>query len=182
MKIEFELTKEDYINFNLYHFCSSAAQKRSITIQRYILPLVVVAAPFITTGFSSLPSRDSLLFVTIFYAIWVAFYLKYYKWRLARWINKNLDKGKNKGILGEHSILFSDTEIVEVNDYNEMKTQWDGVEGVVETKDYIYIYNSAVTAYIIPIRAFVSMEAKEEFRKYLTSVINNYNIENKIEL
>ena len=173
MKIEFELTKQDYIKFNLYHIGHSDTIKRSIAKQRYIVPVIYCAIPFLLVRFTVIPLLFWLLPFAVAAVIWVAFYPQYFKWRAARSISKMINEGKNVGMLGKRCISLTDVGIVDIGDLDESKTNWDLIESIGETEEYIYIYNSAVSAYIIPTRAFSSIAEKEAFIRKLHSSVDS---------
>ena len=47
MEIEYNLTEEDYLHFNLFHIKNSKTGKNSLTIQRLIGPVIFIMAAFI---------------------------------------------------------------------------------------------------------------------------------------
>lgn len=55
MEITFELTEEDYINYNISHAGRSPSMKKSIFIQRIMGPAIFVFMPFIVMRFTDIP-------------------------------------------------------------------------------------------------------------------------------
>ncbi|MBU5592166.1 YcxB family protein [Clostridium sp. MSJ-4] len=163
MKIDYELTKEDYINFNIYHMDHSETMRRSLFIQRYIISLIFLIVPFVVTGSSDIPLWYWLSIFIIIFVLWVAFYPRYIKWMIKRRLTKMLQEGKNAGLLGKGSISLTEEGIVKTSDSDDAKTSWSTVEKIIETKELVIIYISAVSAYIIPIKAFNNNTHKEEF-------------------
>ena len=49
MKIDFKITKDDYISFNLHHLENSKSQKSTFNILRYAVP-IVLSIPIYFTG------------------------------------------------------------------------------------------------------------------------------------
>ena len=49
MKIDFKITKDDYISFNLHHLENSKSQKSTFNILRYAVP-IVFSIPIYFTG------------------------------------------------------------------------------------------------------------------------------------
>jgi hypothetical protein len=41
MKIDFKITKDDYISFNLHHLENSKSQKSTFNILRYAVPIIL---------------------------------------------------------------------------------------------------------------------------------------------
>ncbi|MBP1913882.1 hypothetical protein [Lederbergia galactosidilytica] len=42
MEINYGLTEEDYLNFNLFHAKNSNTVKRALNIQRFLFPLLLI--------------------------------------------------------------------------------------------------------------------------------------------
>jgi hypothetical protein len=60
-----------------------------------------------------------------------------------------------------------------VSESNSSITGWDAIGKIIEYNNYIYIYSSAVTAYIIPNLVFNNLTDKQEFLNLTTSYIQN---------
>ncbi|GAB6156670.1 hypothetical protein JCM17380_54240 [Desulfosporosinus burensis] len=52
MKFQYELTKEDLIDFNLFHIMYAKSTRRSAFIQRYILSLLLIVFPIFLSQWS----------------------------------------------------------------------------------------------------------------------------------
>ncbi|NMA96108.1 MAG: YcxB family protein [Clostridiales bacterium] len=167
MEIKYQLTKDDYIDFNLYHMEHSASFKRSIFIQRYIVSLIFLIMPFALKSSTDIPFWYWLTICSIVYLVWVIFYNRYMRWNTARRLSKMVDEGKNKDMLGERSLKVFEEGIMQTNELNESKVAWKSIERIAESKSHIFIYTSAVSSYIVPLRAFDDKEQKEEFLRIL---------------
>ena len=55
MELEFILMEEDYIKFNIHHMNMSETYRKSIFIQRYILPIMFLIIPFVLALISKAP-------------------------------------------------------------------------------------------------------------------------------
>ena len=78
-------------------------------------------------------------------------------------ITRLLLEGQNKAMFGTHVLKFLPDSIVETTEHGEISVTWNAVEKIVKTDDMIYIYGSAVTAYLVPRRAFQAQEAFDGF-------------------
>jgi hypothetical protein len=65
-------------------------------------------------------------------------------------------EGKNLGVLGEHYMKIDQHGLIERTSVGESSSTWSGVERIARNNDYIFIYSSALGAYIVPRRAFAS--------------------------
>lgn len=163
MKIDFQLTEQDYIDFNVYHMENSKTIKKSVFIQRYIISLIFLIAPFVFYNFADIPFSISMAIFGIIYVIWIAFYPQYLKKSVAKRISKMLEEGNNSDFLGSHSISLTEEGLEESSRLGETKKSWSAIERIDITEAHIFIYASAVSAYIIPTRAFENMKQIDEF-------------------
>lgn len=163
MKIDYSLTKEDYINFNVFHMDYSKTMRNSIFVQRYLISLVFLIVPFFLSANSQIPFWYWFAVFCITYILWVVFYKRYAIYFLRKRVARMLDEGKNDGLLGARSLSLNENGIASSSAATETKHAWDTVVSVAATDEYIYIYVGAVMAYIVPTRVFAGDEQKTEF-------------------
>jgi hypothetical protein len=174
MKVQFELAKEDYIQYNLHYMRESEAIKKSFFIQRYVVSLIYLVLPFILVKVSDMPFRYLMIVFLVTYLIWVLYYPKYFASFTKKRLQKIINEGKNVSLFGARSISLDQGGIVESSNTGESKTSWTAVERVEETNKYIFIYVSSVNAYIVPARAFADLKQKKEFIDILKEYCSTY--------
>ena len=162
MKATYELTKDDFILFNMYHYENSKVMKKSLILLRFLLPLFL----FVTAVVSFVLRQEivirSIIYI-IFGCLWYMLFPKAAKKSIYKKVDQFFSEGKNLSLLGKHSIEISEKSITETSETSEVKHTWATVEKIVETESLIIIYVSAVSAYIVPIKAFNSIEEKNSF-------------------
>lgn len=154
MELKFELLEEDYINFNIDHANKSPSLKRNVSLIRILGPVTFLIAPFIIIRFSEIPLWYWMTLFGITSIIWLLFYPKHFDWEMRRRIKKMLKEGKNESLFKERKISLTDEAIIETSSSSQTSTIWSRIDRVEETDRYIYIYNSSISAYIIPKRVF----------------------------
>ncbi|NRD77664.1 YcxB family protein [Bacillus sp. BRMEA1] len=168
MELTYLLSEEDYYHFNLFHLKHSKAVARILTLQRLIGPVIFLIFAFIFTK----ATNNSLFGVVVTFLVlsilWVIFYPKYFYATVKRRLKKAFSSGKNAGLIGKHHLLLTDDGLTEWTGVGEMKFKWSGIEECKEDSDYFYLYNSAVSALIIPKR---DLPNPKEFRAYLLTKI-----------
>jgi hypothetical protein len=82
-------------------------------------------------------------------------------------ILRMIDEGSNDSLFGPRTMTLSESGVEEISDMGESRSSWRSVEKIDETADHIYIYISAVNAYLVPIRAFADRTQKEAFLERL---------------
>lgn len=163
MELKFELLEEDYINFNIDHANKSPSLKRNVTFIRILGPVTFLIAPFIVIKFSEIPLWYWMTLFGITSIIWIVFYPRYFDWEMRRRIKKMLKEGKNESLFKERKISLTDEAIIETSSSSQSSTIWSKIDRIEETDRYIYIYNSSISAYIIPKRVFKNNKEKTNF-------------------
>lgn len=171
MKINYSLTKQDYLDFNIQHTKHSPTIRKSILINRYLVPVIFMFVPFFAEKQTSIPILYWFGIFSIVYILWAIFYPKYYTWEISRKVLKLLKEDKYISMIGERSLALTKEGIIETSSQNESKVKWESVGRINETKEHIFIYISPVSAFIIPTRSFKDIAEKEEFRKQLDMYI-----------
>lgn len=167
--LNYELTHEDYIEFNVYHVAHSEIMRRSLILIRFGVPILLVFIPFLLAKLTVIPFRYWMITLSIAALIHIWSYPKYADKTLRKKISKMLKEGKSKSLLGQMKMTISENGIWNVYAHTESKSSWDVVERIVVTTKYVYIYIGSVAAYIVPFRAFSVAEEKSQFIDALTN-------------
>lgn len=163
MKIDYQLTKQDYIDFNMNYMSNSKSVKRLFIAQRYILPIIFLLMPFMLIRVTSIPLGYWFKGFLVCSVLWVIFYPKYFKWSVSKRIIKMLDDGDNKDMLGKRSLSLTEKGIIDCSTLSESKTDWSAIEKVTQTQKHIFIFISSVAAYILPVHVFKNEIEKKRF-------------------
>ncbi|PIC70334.1 hypothetical protein CSV77_09670 [Sporosarcina sp. P16b] len=163
MEIQYDLTEQDVVAFNLYHVKTSKVGKNSLQWQRYISPLIFLLFAYFLSVFTDMAKGPLFATFGVTAILWVIFYPKYFYFHITRQVSKMLRGGKNEGLVGEHSMKMNKTGIIDQTAVGETNVQWAGVKQLIEDTDYFYIYTSTVSAYIIPKRDVYSVEGLKSY-------------------
>lgn len=170
MEIKNHITEEDFLNFNLFHMKNSKTARRALNIQRFLTPICFL---FFAYFISEVTDISFLLAFSIFLIasiLWVLFFPKYFYSHVIRHVKKMIKEGKNEGLLGDHTLVMTEEGVVDSTLNGETKVNWSGIKSLKEDNHYFYLYNSSVSAYILPKRDLKNIE---EIKKYLTSKIKD---------
>jgi len=171
LRIDYELTTDDLLDFNMYHANHSETVKKALTLQRLMGPVLFMIILVFLTILKVEPLLTFYLpFFIIMSILWVIFYPKYFRKHIQRYSKKMLTEGKSKGITGKHTLTLTDNELIESNESRETKTKWASVQDIVRSDTLMIIYTSAMGGYIIPLRSFESKEKEEEFLNHAKSL------------
>jgi hypothetical protein len=172
MELKYNLTKQDYIDFNINYMSYSKSTKRMLLIQRLMGPFIFLIIPFL----DSTPKSDPFLFIvfTILSIMWFIFFDKIIRKDMQRRVSKVLAEGNNKGMLGAHTLILDKDGVLEITTHNESKTKWEAIENIIESENHIFIFFSSMAAYIVPLRVFKSSNEKNIFLETLHNKIEKF--------
>ena len=151
MKIHVKLKDSDYLKFSEYQLTHSQQGKRTILLQRMILPLVSLAMIIAFIAFHA--SRRALVIeivsLTIASAIWVIGSPE----MLKRSMRSDFYKKKNKGRMPfrETSVLdFGPEGITEISgDYSET-TPYSSIYSIAKSDNRLYVFTNGDKGFVIP--------------------------------
>ena len=163
MKISFEATRTDFLNYNKYMYRKKRL-KRSLAIS---LVFVIIWTIILNTKEPNILSIVIEFFV--FSAFWAVYYLIVYTIHFHR-IKKMPDK--NGSILGHKTYIIEEDGLKEIAEMSESFTKWVGIKNIDETKDYIYIFVDKIAAFVIPKRCFSNESECQNFTNEIKSKIS----------
>ncbi|ALC80213.1 YcxB family protein [Bacillus gobiensis] len=167
MELKYELTKDDYLAFNLHYMKHSKMIKQSLFMQRFLTPIIFLVLPFVLFWMT----REFLIgfFITFVLVsiVWMAFYPKYFFAYIKKRLLKALNEGSNDNLLGQHVFIPSEDGLIEKNSAGERKTSWSGIERVEENDDYYFLFLSSMSAYILPKRSSRIKQLRKNSRESL---------------
>ena len=164
MQLTYELTKEDFINFNFYHIENTSRAKKSLKMQRFVSPIIFLIAPFPVTMLSESPLSFWFTIFGAMYVLWVVLYPTYFKFSIRNKMQKLIDKGAGVEILGVNQIKLTDEGLESINERTQgiSTCAWKDVDSMKEIDKYIFIYKDFMSAFIVPKRD-LDEETKNEF-------------------
>ncbi|WP_254842698.1 YcxB family protein [Bacillus sp. MRMR6] len=163
MEIKYNLSEEDYLKFNLFHVKNSETAKKSLKMQRYATPIIYIIIAYVFANLADIPFLYTFLPFAFIGGLWSIFYPKYFYNHIKRQTKKMIAEGKNDGLLGRHTMNLSEEGIVDTTANGETKVNWSGIIKYKEDDATLYLYNSSVSAYIIPKRDIPNIEELKTF-------------------
>jgi len=156
IEMDYELTVDDHVEAALHHHESSPSARR---FRRGALlggsGLILGTALLGGGALTAIPLATLGVFVVFTKAL------------LPRIQREQLvalfREGRNRGFVGRQRIVLSKLNVTAINEVQETKTRWSGVERIVVSEHLIHIYTNSVRAHIVPKRAFPSEAAFLQF-------------------
>lgn len=161
MEIQFEITEEDYINFNLHHIGDSPSQKRTYNILRYLLPIIFTIPIYsIGTFIFKQPKIYWAIIGGLFALIWIITYPKKHEKLIKKETKKLLKEGDNSSIFGKKTMTIDEKNMIVTSETSSETTSRRSIKSIKFYDDMILIYLSSIMAEIVPTRYLDEKEKK----------------------
>jgi hypothetical protein len=99
----------------------------------------------------------------LFAAVYAVIYPWRYRTHVGKLMKKLLAEGENKGLIGPRRLSITPESLNGATAFGESVTKWTAVEKIVVVEEYAYIHTGAMSAFIIPKRAFADDRAFQTF-------------------
>ncbi|GFD91073.1 hypothetical protein KUL152_32990 [Tenacibaculum sp. KUL152] len=145
MEVRYTNTKDDLVAFNDHHLANARPYQRRKIINLYVTPVVLLIAFSVfalSTGKVGFYIGGVLGALTSY--LWTFFAYKRYARKCAEVFQKE--------VFCEHKVVISDVGVSESTANSSSQFTWDALEKIESNEDYIFIYNTPATAFVIPKR------------------------------
>ncbi len=162
MTFKYLITVQDWVEFNIYHMTHSKVSKASRDLMRYIGIVFFILLAYV---FQKGSQDSSIYWVTsvVLSFVWFLYYPDIHKKEVGKQAKKMFAEDENKGFLGNQALIMDDESITVTNEYSCNKMKWSLFNKIISTDEYVYIYDSSVSAIIIPASAFENIEEMKSF-------------------
>lgn len=169
MELHYNITQQDFVDFNLYYFDHNASVQRSIMITR-----VATAAIVIVGGAVLMALLGSLSLVpVIVYLVLAALFFFGTPWYMRRKVIKNtgriLRDAQNKQLCGPKTFLLHKDEFQLKGGNEDTSYPYEIVQRIVEDENHYYIFIGDRSGLIIPFSAFKDKDQKADFYGRMTA-------------
>jgi hypothetical protein len=156
--IEYEFSKEDAIEFELYVQKNNPTLKNKTQNGKYILVVYFILSILVSIGFFI--RGDDLVGVLgiiiglfLIYGYWATYSIRNLRHRIKKVLETDTVKIPN-AYYCKRKIIIEPDSIKNVSDFWEEKTYWSGIVEVAKSEQYIYLFETHRVAFVIPKRAF----------------------------
>jgi hypothetical protein len=160
MSINFTLSMDDLIAFNRYHLCHSPMVRRTYWKGLLLPPLVwtvlclLLSRLAVSAQGTWLESIRDLLPLFLGAPVYLVIFPLVRKRCISRQIGALLREGDNTSVLGAHRVEATPEGFCQTNNSGLTQCKWNAIKKVAISDDHIFLYLSAVSAFIIPKKGF----------------------------
>ena len=139
------MTAEDVLAFGKYHLAHSPTAKKQIRRSQFLSVLLA----FIMVGLIIIATHklDFLLSAVIASAILFVITPALVRWKTYRRIRQLFQEDKRQG---QYVLEIHPDGLYQRSGVHEVKTAWQGLEVAGADKNHTFIYNTSLSAYVIP--------------------------------
>lgn len=179
VEVEYELTIEDYVAFNVHHLVRSPAQRKA----RAWTFLVILVLFELINGLLLLlqafrgPLRSETLFfhgalavillVMLGAAAWRAWRKGASVWGIKRLLRNMFTQGDPSLLVGKRRVRVTKDYLEEISDLRETRLKLQCVQRIDVTPQYAFVYVAPVIAYILPVPVFAS---RDHFARFVANL------------
>lgn len=168
MKLDYTLTEEDYINFNLSFAQTSDTVRKSMLRGRIAGPIMFLILPFVLKNVSDIPFAYWMTIFAALALIWFLFLPRLITHNTIKQVRKML-KEKGNNFLGPKTLELRPDGIRTKGIDGETITPYSAVEDVSQYKGGVFIYTGSFSAIMINPGAFHSDQERESFIQEIQS-------------
>ena len=117
MKLKYNLTENDYINYNIEHIKNSKSIRKSMIINRYITPLIFLVVPFFLYDMETLEFKIYMFIFICLFIVWISFFDKYVYAINRKRLKKVINESNNDDLYGEKILEIID-EVIKITTYS----------------------------------------------------------------
>lgn len=165
VKLNYNQSVDDIVAFNIHHLNHSKTGKKALMIQRLVGPIMFIVMFFVITMISDIPAWYWGISFAIAAVLWVIFYPKSVVKQVEKRVRKMIEEDDNKGLIGDRVVEISENGIDVTTDYSKVNHSWESVNKIEQDEKYIYIYQSSMSAVMIPKSIFDTDEDMENLLK-----------------
>lgn len=161
MIITHSLEAKDYVEFNLFQIEHSEKLKKRLQVQRIVVSIVFIVIALLAY---SLLSHFRLTVGTIFLGIslfWYSYFPTFSKNQIIKSTEKTIASGQLASLFDEVRLEFGDEGVKEVTTQGVHSANWQDIQSIYFTKEYLYIFLTSTSVIIIPKRTLTIEELDE---------------------
>ena len=154
MQFSFTLDVEDWMAFQKHFLLTSRMFRRSRIFLTWLLPLVILLLFFKDFDASQLSASYAAPYaIMVAVAIgWMVFFPNFYFNRVLSQARKLAEKGEHNDILGDREIIVDASAGITQKFGGEVfEVAWEDIVRIDQTDNYYYLFNTRMSAVIVPV-------------------------------
>jgi len=166
MKLTYSLTADDYTDFNVYFYASRFKSSYKLVGMVFLVLIVLNVYQVVQSGYFN-PADLLSAPIGVCVGYFLLLVLLRSRWYMAYRCKRLIKSGRNAGLLGERTLLLSETGLQVTTAYFDCHYKWDAFEYLRESKSHLFLFISVNQAIIIPRRIFLLEQEAYDVRAFI---------------
>lgn len=168
MQLHYDITKQDYIDFNLNYFANNAIVQRSILVTRIAsAAIVILGGTMLMYWLHALNAVSIAVYLAL--AALCFFGMPWYmKHKMIKNVDRILQRANNKKLCGLKTLTLRDNEFELVGENEDTTYSYESVQRTATDENHFYIFVDEYSAIIVPFSAFSDEAQKTAFYDRIT--------------
>ena len=154
MHFSFTLDVEDWMEFQKHFLLTSRMFKRTRIMLTWLLPLVILFLFFKDFDASQLSASYAapyIVMAAVAFA-WMIFFPNFYFNRVLSQARKLAERGEHNDILGDRELTVDANDGITQKFGGEVfEVTWNDIVRIDQTENYYYLFNTKMSAVIVPV-------------------------------
>jgi hypothetical protein len=174
--LSYELSEQDYIDFQLDYVSHANNIKQQISKNRILVSIfyIIIAASMLLI-FNNNYKYIVSIFIIIAGSYHVITFRQQYIKKVIKMVKKMTESGKADKTLGKKEILLEDDILTYTEETGTTVITIDKLKEIRESLSCIFLYKDDISAFIISKKAFPSKEDERQFYNFIESRIPSRN-------
>ncbi|MCI7126392.1 MAG: YcxB family protein [Agathobaculum sp.] len=173
MELHYDITKQDYIDFNLNYYTNNAVVQRSILMTRIASAAIVILGGTMLMYWLQAISPVSIAVYVALAAVCFFGMPWYMKRKLVKNTERILRNANNKQLCGPKTMILREQEFELKGENEDTVYQYAAVQRTASDEGHYYIFVDEFSALIVPFTAFESEQQKQAFYSRITAHITD---------
>lgn len=167
MELHYEITEQDFIDYNLYFIAHDAMTQKTIRRMSTLTAVLVLVG-----GTALMYLLDTLSPVSVgMYVVLAAVCFfgcpAWFTHKARKNVHRTIERASNRHICGPKTLRLTDTGVQLVGESEDSSYPYAAFQRVITAEKQVYLYLDDLSALIVPQRAFPDEEARRTFVRML---------------
>ena len=167
MELHYEITEQDFIDYNLYFIAHDAMTQKTIRRMSTLTAVLVLVG-----GTALMYLLDTLSPVSVgMYVVLAAVCFfgcpVWFTHKARKNVHRTIERASNRHICGPKTLRLTDTGVQLVGESEDSSYPYAAFQRVITAEKQVYLYLDDLSALIVPRRAFPDEEARRTFVRML---------------
>jgi hypothetical protein len=165
VEVWYTLTLDEYVEFNLYAYRRSGADRRVRLLMWVILPLVITVSAVAVMMSEEADAVGTTIRTMVLFAA-AAVYPFVHRAMIRRHVRAYANKLGTQGVTGPVKLILSEESLTEITEAARSEYRWADMKEIAEVSDRTYIFVTGLSAAILPRSGFENDKDYEAVRDF----------------